>query len=106
MKKALVIALLALYPLRAAAVDYTWHAPGARANGMGTAFASVADDPYAIFYNPAGLSSLRSLDARGGMGRRLSPLAPLGELSLAYARPAPNMANRTYGLGYHGVRQA
>lgn len=108
MNKAILIALLTLpllSPARAAAGDYTWLTPGARANAMGTAFSSVADDPYTIFYNPAGLSGLRSLEVRAGMGRRLSPLSPAGEVSLAYARPAPDKANRTYAFGYHGVRQ-
>jgi len=36
--------------------------PGARAQAMGSAFASVADDPSASFWNPAGLSRLKDLE--------------------------------------------
>lgn len=32
---------------------------GARANGMGGAFTAVADDPSAVYWNPAGLMNLR-----------------------------------------------
>ena len=35
----------------------------ARATGMGNAFVGVADDPSAIFYNPAGLAKLRTWHA-------------------------------------------
>lgn len=109
MKKASVILFFLLPVLcafRAAAADFTWLSPGARANAMGTAFSSVADDPYTVFYNPAGLSGLRNLQASAGLGRRMSPLSPVGELSLAYVRPVPDTLNRTYGFGYHGVRQS
>lgn len=109
MNKAFVTALFLLPVLcrpRAAAADYTWISPGARANAMGTAFSSVADDPYTIFYNPAGLSGLRNLQTSAGLGRRISPLSPAGDLSLAYARPAPDTLNRTYGFGCHGTRQS
>lgn len=39
-----------------AAVLFLMIAPGSRAAGMGNAFVAVADDPYATFYNPAGLA--------------------------------------------------
>ena len=39
---------------------------GARATGMGLAFAGIADDPSAIFYNPAGIAQGRILDAQIG----------------------------------------
>ena len=44
----------------------------ARVFGMGSAFTAVADDDYSIFYNPAGLSTLKHLELSGGMGRYLS----------------------------------
>jgi hypothetical protein len=34
--------------------------PGARANGMGEAQIGIANDAYATYYNPAGLSNLSS----------------------------------------------
>jgi len=39
---------------------------GAKATGMAGAFAATADDPSAIFYNPAGLAQQRSLTVLGG----------------------------------------
>jgi long-chain fatty acid transport protein len=39
---------------------------GARATGMGLAFTAVADDPSAIFYNPAGLGWLTHYEASVG----------------------------------------
>lgn len=35
-------------------------APGPRANAMGAAYVGVADDAYAIYYNPAGLSQIKN----------------------------------------------
>src|SRR3989338_9629171 len=40
-------------------------APGARPSGMGEAFAGVADDLHAIYYNPAGLASLQRVEVTG-----------------------------------------
>lgn len=42
---------------------------GARASGMGLAFTAVADDPTAIFYNPAGLGWMTRLE--GSLGASL-----------------------------------
>ena len=41
---------------------------GAKATGMGLAFAGVADDPSAIFYNPAGIAWQEHFSAQGGFG--------------------------------------
>src|SRR5438309_11752334 len=35
--------------------------PGARAQALGSAFSSIADDPTASFWNPAGLSRLKGI---------------------------------------------
>ncbi len=40
-------------------------APGARPSGMGEAFAGVADDVNAIYYNPAGLATLTRVEVTG-----------------------------------------
>lgn len=40
-------------------------APGARPAAMGQAFAGVADDVEAVYYNPAGLGNLRRVEATG-----------------------------------------
>jgi len=99
-----VFALLALLSVPSAAVDLTYLRPGARANAMGTAFSSVADDPYTVFYNPAGLKNMDARETRFGLARRLSPLAPAGEASIAYVRPVPDTSYIS-GLGYHAIRQ-
>lgn len=39
---------------------------GAKATGMGLAFAGVADDPSAIFYNPAGMAWQEHFSGQGG----------------------------------------
>ena len=39
--------------------------PGARPAGMGYAFAGVADDVQAVYYNPAGLGNLTKVEATG-----------------------------------------
>jgi long-chain fatty acid transport protein len=39
---------------------------GAKASGMAGAFVATADDPSAVFYNPAGLAQQRSLSVLGG----------------------------------------
>jgi long-chain fatty acid transport protein len=40
---------------------------GAKATGMGLAFAGIADDPSAIFYNPAGLGWQKHFDVYGNL---------------------------------------
>ncbi|MGH9442990.1 MAG: OmpP1/FadL family transporter, partial [Thermoanaerobaculia bacterium] len=39
---------------------------GAKATGMGLAFAGIADDPSAIFYNPAGIAWQEHFSGQGG----------------------------------------
>jgi hypothetical protein len=88
------------------AADFTFMRPGARANAMGTAFSTVDDDAYAVFYNPANLTTLTDLETRFETGRRLAPGEPEGEASLAYIRPVPDVENKVAGFGYYAVRQA
>jgi long-chain fatty acid transport protein len=57
----LCVLLLAGGPGGAGAAGFAIYEQGARAMGMGGAFAAVADDPSTMFYNPAGLARL---DAR------------------------------------------
>ncbi|MEW5766471.1 MAG: PorV/PorQ family protein [bacterium] len=63
---------------------------GGRASGMGEAFAGLADDAEAIFYNPAGLSHLKKREFIGVY----SPLpveggedSDMSQIYLAYAHP-------------------
>ena len=39
--------------------------PGARPAGMGYAFSAIGNDPNAVYYNPAGLASLKRVEATG-----------------------------------------
>lgn len=55
---------------------------GARPAAMGGAFAGLADDGHALFYNPAGLAYLRELHVNGLYQRRFSR-AGYGTFSLA-----------------------
>lgn len=55
--------------------------PGARANGMGVAYIAIADDPSAIYWNPAGLGQLRGNGA---------------ELSGSFSN-SPGYSNRSVG---------
>lgn len=107
MTKTLLYALLASSMLTApaAAVDFTYMKPCARANALGSAFSTVTGDPCAVFYNPANLTTLANLEARLETGRRLFPGAPAGEAALTYIRPVPDQEGKVAGLGYYSVRQ-
>ncbi|OGS08130.1 MAG: hypothetical protein A2270_03560 [Elusimicrobia bacterium RIFOXYA12_FULL_51_18] len=102
--RSIFAAVSALLTINAAAIDFTYLRPGARANALGTAFSSVADDPYTVFYNPAGLMNLSNIENRFGFARRLSPLGAVGEASIAYIRPVPD-TSYIAGLGYHAIRR-
>jgi long-chain fatty acid transport protein len=59
-----VIALLVAIP--AFGAGFSIFEQGAKASGMAGAFAATADDPSAIFYNPAGIAQQRRLAAYAG----------------------------------------
>lgn len=83
---AFLTALLAL-PAQAAYVDL---GAGARAPGMGNAFTSIADDVYAVMYNPAGLAQLDRPQVSASYSKLymgLSDGSNLGTSSLVYAHP-------------------
>lgn len=61
MKKLLTIALLVFTHTIIYAGGFQINEHGARAMGMGGAFTAVANDPSAIFFNPAGLSQLKGM---------------------------------------------
>jgi len=67
---------------------------GARPLGMGRAFSSVADDPSAIFMNPAGLGALTNWELTSMSGKYLNEF---DYLQLAGALPT-NFG--TFGVGY------
>lgn len=83
---ALAAGLLAA-PARAAFDDL---GAGARAPGMGDAFTAVADDVYAIYYNPAGLALLEKPELAASRTQHLMGLSDgsgLGTSFLGYAQP-------------------
>ncbi|HVA67055.1 MAG TPA: hypothetical protein VNK24_09065 [Elusimicrobiota bacterium] len=71
---------------------------GARALGMGGAFTAVADDPEALYYNPAGISLLESQEVQGTF---YSGLAGNTLQNIAYA--APISFSGVSGSGYASV---
>ncbi|MEK7390030.1 MAG: UPF0164 family protein [Elusimicrobiota bacterium] len=50
-------------------------APGARGAALGEAFAGVADDAYAAWYNPAGLAFLETVEAAGAHESRFESMS-------------------------------
>lgn len=57
----LVVALVALASATALAAGFAINEQGARAMGQAMAFAARADDPSAVFFNPAGITQLEGL---------------------------------------------
>ncbi|MDD5628551.1 MAG: tetratricopeptide repeat protein [Elusimicrobia bacterium] len=70
--RALLLAALIVLPALPARAAFEDLGAGARAAGMGNAFVPVADDVYAIYYNPAGLGTLE----RPELGAAYSMLYP------------------------------
>jgi long-chain fatty acid transport protein len=60
------LALLFFAAAPAYPAGFSIFAQGAKASGMGLAFTAVADDPSAIFYNPAGLGWQKHFSSQGG----------------------------------------
>jgi len=73
---------------------------------MGSAFASIADDPYAIFYNPAGLVQMRTTQLSSGLARRRTQFGDMGDFSVAYSRPLPFRERGVFGFGYDALRHS
>lgn len=87
--RALLIALL-LAQAKPALAAFTELGAGARAPGMGDAFTAVADDVYAVHYNPAGLSLLERPELGSSYTRLLLGLEDKSALStsfIGYAHP-------------------
>lgn len=92
--------LLFAAPARAAFEDL---GAGARAPGMGNAFTAVADDVYAIYYNPAGLALLERPELAAAHTQHLVGLSDgsgLGTSFFGYAQPLPHN-NGTLGVAMH-----
>ena len=104
-RRAAAVALCAALAGSAGAVGFNDVAPGARAMGMGNAFAALADDAYGMYYNPAGSANTPYLQAAGSLGRLDSPRGPLTQGSAAYLRPYEPVNTATIGASYDFVRQ-
>ena len=96
-------ALLLALAARPAAASFEDLGAGARAPGMGNAFTALADDVYAIYYNPAGLAQLErpqfsTAYSRFYMG--LSDGSDLSIMQLAYAQPLKGGRAGTFGTAW------
>lgn len=89
----------------AGAVAFNDVRPGARAMGMGSAFGAIADDPFGMYYNPAGSANTPYVQAAGSLGRLESPVGQLTHASAAYLRPYEPINTATIGASYDLERQ-
>ncbi|OGR94516.1 MAG: hypothetical protein A2016_05950 [Elusimicrobia bacterium GWF2_62_30] len=88
--------LLFAAPARAAFDDL---GAGARAPGMGNAFTAVADDVYAIYYNPAGLALLQRPEFAAAHTQHLTGLSDGSGLSTSFLGYAQPLAKNNGTLG-------
>ncbi len=71
--------MVATFELAQASAGFSVNVHGAKAMGMNTAFAAQADDPSALYYNPAGITFLKGLQLNvGGVLINVAPTAFLG----------------------------
>lgn len=94
------LAVLLAVPGRAAFEDL---GAGARAPGMGNAFTALADDAYAIHYNPAGLAQLDRAQFSASYARLylgLSDGSDLGTSELMFAQPLYQGKQGVLGFGW------
>lgn len=100
----LALALI-LSTARLQAAGFSDMNPGAKAMGMGMAFSAVADDPYAMFFNPAGTANTPYVQAGSSLGRLPSPVGILTFGALTYLRPFDPINTATVGSAYYAERQ-
>ena len=96
---------LALTAPDAGAVAFNDVLPGARAMGMGSAYAAIADDAFGFFYNPAGTANTPYIQGSGTLGRLQSPKGPLSYAAGSYLRPYEPINTATVGAAYYLERQ-
>ena len=97
---AAALALLLAAPARGAFLDL---GAGARAPGMGDAFTALADDAYAVHYNPAGLAQLDRPQFSAAYSKLylgLTDGSDLGASQLVYAQPLAHGRNGVLGFGW------
>lgn len=100
---ALTLFLTACYP-RGAMGAYEDVGVGARVSGLGQAYTAVADDVYAVYYNPAGLSTLQRPELSTTYSRLLTGLSDGSNLSnsfVGYAHPLDGGRRGTLGVGWN-----
>jgi hypothetical protein len=68
---------------------------GAKAVGLGEAFAAVADDPTVLFWNPAGLTNLPGRQVHFS---HTSWIADIGYEYIAYTQPLPYLGEANVGF--------
>ncbi|MBI4248110.1 MAG: hypothetical protein HY611_01305 [Elusimicrobia bacterium] len=109
MKKSLrIIAAVfaaALLGRTAGGVSFPEVLPGARPNGIGYAYTALADDPFALFYNPAGLADKKFLEASGDIGRRFLPGGSVAQGAAVYSRPIEEVPTGVFSFGWFGMQQ-
>lgn len=97
--------LLACACAPAGASNFADFLPGAKAMGMGFAYTAVADDPYAMFFNPAGTANTPYAQLGTSLGRVLSPVGTMSFGALTYVRPFEPINTATVGSAYYAERQ-
>ena len=102
MKRAILVGALVLLAGHAFAAFEDMGA-GARAPGLGDAFTALADDVYAIHYNPAGLAQLERPQFGAAYSRLyvgLSDGSDLGTSDMMYAHPLARGRQGVLGFGW------
>jgi tetratricopeptide (TPR) repeat protein len=97
---ALVVLLLSVTSARAAFDEI---GAGARAPGLGDAFTALADDAYALHYNPAGLAQMDRSEMSASYSKLYTGLtdgSDLGASQLLYAHPLASGRRGTYAIGW------
>lgn len=100
----LLLAALLLLPAARARAAYEDLGAGARAAGMGNAFVPVADDVYALYFNPAGLGALQRPELGASYSLLYSGLTDnsnLGSSFVGYAQPLSEGRRGTLGAAWN-----
>ncbi len=97
--------IIILFSLSLFSKDFTYTYPGIRATTMGSAFSSIADDAFSMFYNPAGLTQIKDWEVATTINNKFSN-KNLFELTFGYKRPLPDTKNVVIGFGYDRIIQS